>query len=68
MASTVQAIQVAAQNNIIGPTLSLTEQPKPPLALRLMTRCPILQRIPARVLGLGVRREHVAEFICVGRS
>jgi hypothetical protein len=24
---------------------------------------PILQRIPARVLGLGVRREHVAEDI-----
>lgn len=58
-----QAIQVAAQNNIIGPTLNLREQPKPPLALRLMQQYPILQRIPARVLGLGVRREHVADFI-----
>ncbi len=58
-----QAIQVAAQNNIIGPTLSLREQPEPPLALRLMQRFPVLQRIPARVLGLGVRREHVADFI-----
>ncbi len=58
-----QAIQVAAQNNIIGPTLKLREQPKPPLALRLMQQYPILQRIPARVVGLGVRREHVADFI-----
>ncbi|WP_439543952.1 FAD-dependent oxidoreductase [Hyphomicrobium sp.] len=63
-----QAIQVAAQNNIIGPTLSLREQPKPPLALRLMQRFPVLQRIPARVLGLGVRREHVADFIREGRG
>lgn len=58
-----QAIQLAAQNNIVGPTLKLTAQPTPPLALRLMQRCPFLQRIPARVLGLGVRREHVAAFI-----
>ncbi|MGE0024097.1 MAG: FAD-dependent oxidoreductase [Hyphomicrobium sp.] len=63
-----QAIQVAAQNNIIGPTLGLREQPKPPLALRLMQRFPILQRIPARVLGLGVRREHVAEFVRDGKG
>lgn len=63
-----QAIQVAAQNNIIGPTLKLTEQPKPPLALRLMQRFPFLQRIPARVLGLGVRREHVAALIREGKG
>lgn len=63
-----QAIQVAAQNNIIGPTLKLKEQPTPPFALRLMQRWPFLQRIPARVLGLGVRREHVAEFIREGRG
>jgi 2-polyprenyl-6-methoxyphenol hydroxylase-like FAD-dependent oxidoreductase len=58
-----QAIQVAVQNNIIGPTLARREQPKPPLALRLMQRFPVLQRIPARIVGLGVRREHVAGFI-----
>ncbi len=58
-----QAIQLIAQNRIIGPVLELKEQPAPPRALRLMQRCPVLQRLPARVLGLGVRREHVAEFI-----
>jgi 2-polyprenyl-6-methoxyphenol hydroxylase-like FAD-dependent oxidoreductase len=61
-----QAMQVAAQDNIIGPTLGLREQPKPPFALRLLQWFPILQRLPARVLGLGVRREHVAEFIRTG--
>jgi hypothetical protein len=54
---------VAAQNTIIGPTLKLADEPTPPFVLRLMQRCPFLQRIPARVLGLGVRREHVADFI-----
>ncbi|MGQ0673622.1 MAG: FAD-dependent oxidoreductase [Hyphomicrobium sp.] len=58
-----QAIQVAAQNTIIGPTLASTAVLKPSRALRLMQRFPILQRIPARVVGLGVRREHVAEYI-----
>lgn len=64
----IQAIQVAAQNNIIGPTLKLREQPKPPFALRLMQSFPFLQRIPARVVGLGVRREHVAGFIREGQG
>jgi 2-polyprenyl-6-methoxyphenol hydroxylase-like FAD-dependent oxidoreductase len=64
----VQRIQVAMQNNIIGPTLQLREQPKPPFMLRMLSRFPILQRIPARILGLGVRREHVAEFIREGQG
>jgi 2-polyprenyl-6-methoxyphenol hydroxylase-like FAD-dependent oxidoreductase len=58
-----QSIQLAMQNTIIGPTLKLKEQPKPPFALSLIQRFPVLQRIPARLLGLGVRREHVAPFI-----
>lgn len=63
-----QAIQVRMQDTIIGPTLKLKEQPRPPLPVRLMQRFPALQRIPARVLGLGVRREHVAAFIREGRG
>jgi len=58
-----QAIQVAVQNNIIGPTLKLTEQPPVPLLVRLMQAMPVLQRIPARIVGLGVRREHVSDAI-----
>lgn len=63
-----QAMQVAAQNNIIGPTLASDTQPKAPFALRLMQRFPVLQRIPARLIGLGVRREHIAEFIRAAKA
>lgn len=58
-----QAIQVAVQNNIVGPTLKLREEPKVPLAVRLLQTFPSLQRLPARIVGLGVRREHVSEAI-----
>jgi hypothetical protein len=58
-----QTLQVAAQNNIIGPTLASEAKPEVPFPIRLLQRFPVLQRIPARILGLGVRREHVAEFI-----
>jgi 2-polyprenyl-6-methoxyphenol hydroxylase-like FAD-dependent oxidoreductase len=31
----------------------------PPSAVRLLARCPLLQRLPARLVGVGVRAEHV---------
>ncbi|AHB48813.1 monooxygenase [Hyphomicrobium nitrativorans NL23] len=58
-----QRLQLVMQNRIVAPTLRTREAPKPPLAVRLMQSFPILQRIPARILGLGVRRERVADFI-----
>jgi hypothetical protein len=33
---------------------------KPPLAMRLIDRLPPLRRIPARLIGMGVRPEHIA--------
>lgn len=58
-----QSIQTAIQNRIIGPNFDSTAVPAPPFLLRLAQRYPILQRIPARIVGLGFRREHVAQFI-----
>ncbi len=56
----IQRFQVTAQNNIIGALLRPGAQlTRPPLPLRLLNRFPLLQRIPARMLGLGVRPEHV---------
>ncbi|MEQ1672541.1 MAG: FAD-dependent oxidoreductase, partial [Hyphomicrobium sp.] len=55
-----QRLQVVMQNTIIAPTLSAKGKIKPPLAIRLMTSVPLLSRIPARILGLGFRPEHVA--------
>ena len=56
----VQAAQKAAQDRIIGKLL----EPGAPLdaaprAVRLLDGHPILRRIPGRLIGLGVLREHV---------
>lgn len=54
-----QAMQVAVQKNIISRVLAGRETIKPPLPIRLLDRFPVLRRIPARLIGLGVRPEHV---------
>jgi len=54
-----QRIQLAMQNQIIGPALAATQRPKPPLLFRLFNTFPLLRRIPARLLGLGIRPEHI---------
>ncbi|HLH87134.1 MAG TPA: FAD-dependent oxidoreductase [Xanthobacteraceae bacterium] len=54
-----QTVQVTIQNRVIDPMLASGKTPKPPALLRLMQHWPWLQRIPARVLGLGFRPEHV---------
>jgi 2-polyprenyl-6-methoxyphenol hydroxylase-like FAD-dependent oxidoreductase len=58
-----QRIQVLAQERIISPLLARRESDAPlgpPLLLRLFDWLPILRRIPARIVGLGIRPEHVA--------
>ena len=56
----IQAIQVFAQKRILAPTLAATGKTiQPPWILKLFDRHPLLQRIPAQVLGVGVRPEHV---------
>ena len=55
-----QRMQVLVQNNIISGALRSGDRPlKVPLILRLITALPWLQGIPARLLALGVRPEHV---------
>ena len=54
-----QGVQRLIQDRIIVPVLSDGgAPPRPPLALRLLDRLPWLQRIPARIVGLGFRPEH----------
>jgi 2-polyprenyl-6-methoxyphenol hydroxylase-like FAD-dependent oxidoreductase len=55
----IQWIQVQAQNRIIAPTLRAARTTAPPLIVRLIDRHPGLQRIPAQIVGVGVRPEHV---------
>lgn len=55
-----QALQKQVQQRIIAPLLSnRAELKRPPLALRVLDAVPALQRIPARVIGLGFRRERI---------
>lgn len=54
-----QAIQISVQNRVIARALGSTQKPKPPLAAKLLNWVPWLRRIPARLLGLGIRPEHV---------
>jgi 2-polyprenyl-6-methoxyphenol hydroxylase-like FAD-dependent oxidoreductase len=54
-----QAFQVAVQNRVIDPLLSSSEAPRLPRVLRWMQHLTFLQGIPARVIGLGFRPEHV---------
>jgi 2-polyprenyl-6-methoxyphenol hydroxylase-like FAD-dependent oxidoreductase len=54
-----QSLQLLIQNKMIGPVLKGAERPKLPWLLRLFPIFPVLRRIPARLIGLGARPEHV---------
>jgi 2-polyprenyl-6-methoxyphenol hydroxylase-like FAD-dependent oxidoreductase len=58
-AKLTQTIQVFLQNKVISRALAASGELQAPLPVRLMARWPLLRRIPARLLGLGVRPEHV---------
>ena len=64
-----QRFQVLAQKRIIQPVLSSTAPTlSPPWALRLMNKIPLLQQIPARFIGIGVRPEHVQSPAAASRA
>jgi len=54
-----QALQLTMQKRIISRALAATQRPKPPLLFKIIGALPILQRIPGRLLAVGVRPEHV---------
>ncbi len=57
-----QWFQVTVQNRVIASVLAGTgigSSSALPLPLRLLARYPALRRIPARMIGVGVRPEHV---------
>ncbi|CAM4090529.1 2-octaprenyl-3-methyl-6-methoxy-1,4-benzoquinol hydroxylase [Mycobacterium basiliense] len=52
-----QAVQVFLQKNVITAVLGSSKQTRAPLPVRLIARLPVLARIPARLIGMGVRPE-----------
>ncbi len=54
-----QRLQILMQDRVITPLLSGQKPVRAPLFLRLAGRFPILRRLPGRLIGMGVRPEHV---------
>jgi 2-polyprenyl-6-methoxyphenol hydroxylase-like FAD-dependent oxidoreductase len=55
-----QRLQVVLQNRVIGRVLASTAKMSPPFLVRLLGWMPFLRRLPARLIGLGFRPEHVS--------
>jgi 2-polyprenyl-6-methoxyphenol hydroxylase-like FAD-dependent oxidoreductase len=59
-ARVTQRAQVAVQQTLLAPLLARTQGPtRPPLAVKLLQRLPVLRRLTARLVGIGVRPERV---------
>jgi 2-polyprenyl-6-methoxyphenol hydroxylase-like FAD-dependent oxidoreductase len=54
-----QWLQLTIQRRIISRVLESRQRPKPPLFFKLFGVFPALRRIPAWLLGVGIRPEHV---------
>jgi 2-polyprenyl-6-methoxyphenol hydroxylase-like FAD-dependent oxidoreductase len=55
-----QSLQVQAHKRLVEPTLrGQVDFTKLPFAVRLLNDYPVLRRIPARLIGIGLRPEHV---------
>ncbi|WP_010186737.1 FAD-dependent oxidoreductase [Sphingomonas sp. PAMC 26605] len=59
-ARVTQEAQLLVQDRVIAPLLaSSAPVTQPPLAAQLLDHLPLLRRLPARLIGLGLRPEHV---------
>ena len=54
-----QWLQLTIQRRIISRVLESERRPKPPLFFKLFDFFPVLRRVAARLLGIGIRPEHV---------
>jgi 2-polyprenyl-6-methoxyphenol hydroxylase-like FAD-dependent oxidoreductase len=54
-----QRLQLLVQNRVVRPVLQRRRPLRPALAVRLLAGVPWLRRLPGRLVGLGVRPEHV---------
>jgi 2-polyprenyl-6-methoxyphenol hydroxylase-like FAD-dependent oxidoreductase len=54
-----QWMQLTIQKRLISRVLQGQERPKPPLLFKFFKMFPLLRRAPARLVGIGIRPEHV---------
>jgi hypothetical protein len=55
----MQGVQLLVQKRIISNVLALQKRPSAPFAVKLLDWFPMLRRLPARLIGMGFRPEHV---------
>lgn len=55
----IQFVQTQIQNRVLSRALASKERPTVPLAVKLLQRLPALRRLPARLVGIGIRPEHI---------
>ncbi len=54
-----QRLQLFIQDRVVSAVLASKQSLKPPFAMRLLNAVPVLRRIPGRLIGLGLRPEHI---------
>jgi 2-polyprenyl-6-methoxyphenol hydroxylase-like FAD-dependent oxidoreductase len=55
----IQWIQVQIQERVLSAVLASTKTPPVPWPVKMLNRFPMLRRLPARLVGMGIRPEHV---------
>ena len=55
----IQWVQVQIQERVLTPVLASTQTPAVPWPVKMLNRFPMLRRLPARLVGMGIRPEHV---------
>jgi 2-polyprenyl-6-methoxyphenol hydroxylase-like FAD-dependent oxidoreductase len=55
----IQWIQVQVQERVLTPVLASTQTPPVPWPVKMLNWFPVLRRLPARLVGMGIRPEHV---------
>jgi 2-polyprenyl-6-methoxyphenol hydroxylase-like FAD-dependent oxidoreductase len=55
----IQRAQVLVQERVITGVLGSQDKIAPPFVLKLLRAIPLLRRIPARIVGMGIRPEHI---------
>ena len=55
----IQKMQVLIHNNVIYKKISEKDDQTPPLIMRVIDRFPLLRRVPAWLIGVGFRSEHI---------
>lgn len=63
-----QRMQIFMQDRVVTRALGEKGSYEPPLPVRLMAAFPFLRRIPARLIGMGIRPEHVQAVNAVNRE